>query len=74
MSRVRSPFIEYRCIGVCSEFGCEGHKLQLVRYLSSDTTAVEIDGKQEYIFDDSTLSAIFRAYKQGERGQEGTHK
>ena len=50
--------VEYHCSSDCDQSGCPGHKMRLSFCRSSDTVAVEIDGKPEYYFDDNSFAAL----------------
>jgi hypothetical protein len=53
-----SPEVTYRCTNDCRQEGCPGHTMRLSFCRSSDTVAVEIDGKPEYYFGDNTFAAM----------------
>lgn len=62
MSRRISPTVRYKCYHDHSRIEpCKGHSLQVVRHITSDTVAVEIDGAIEYVFDEGKFDAIIEA-------------
>lgn len=63
MSRARGPEVEYRCSSDCQQMGCPGHKIREVFDRSTDIYTFEIDGKQEYIFDENLFAALLEAHE-----------
>lgn len=58
MGRNITDEVAYKCTNDCDMGGCPGHKMRLSFCRSSDTVAVEIDGKPEYYFCDNSFAAL----------------
>ena len=64
MSTSFSPELRYRCVNDCRMCGCPGHTLRLRYYHTVDIVILEIDGQQQYCFDDTMFETMIKAHKQ----------
>lgn len=62
MSSQLSKTVQYECYGDhTSTEPCSGHRLRVIRSLTSDTVSVEVDGEVKHVFDEAEFEAIISA-------------